>query len=205
MSERDDVVQGPLEGEKHPWLGRIGILGAVGTAAPVFARGGVNPAIGRHHAGKGPHLGVKPGEGVGHQGQRLLEADQAARRSRRRGIEIPGGEITDLLGAGHGAQGTSPQILVLAGRRHQGLQGDPLQVPLMAGNVERIPPACPATLAGQLVAPAVDGVEDGGHRLLLRPPGGLDGVPGGGAPGPLRVASRLSAWASPWAAPPPPA
>ncbi|CAJ1800006.1 hypothetical protein LGKMAHEF_01689 [Aeromonas salmonicida] len=129
--------------------------------------GCINPALLGHHAGKGLHFRVKPGEGIGHQGQCLLEAEQGRGRGGRRGIEIPGGKIGDLLGAGHGAQGSPSQRFVGVSLGHQGIQGGALDMALMAGDIQRIEPTRLATLGGEFVAPAVDGVEDGGYRLLL--------------------------------------
>ena len=191
VGERDDVVHGALEGEEHPGLGGIGILGAIGAAAPVVARCGIDPAPIRHHAGEGPHLGIEGGEGLGHQRQCLSEAKPYLRRGGRRGIEIPGGEVRYPLGASHGPQGPSAQLLVGFGLRHQGLQGGAIQVPLVAGEIQRIEQPPLAALGGELVAPAVDGVEDGGHRLLLRLPGGLNAVPGTGAPRPVRMGEQV--------------
>ena len=191
VGQGDDVVHGALEGEEDPGLGGVGILGAIGAAAPVVARRGIYPAPIRHHAGELPHLGIEGGEGIGHQRQRLSEAKAGLRPIRRRGIEIPGGEIRYPLGTGHGSQGPPAELLVGIRLPHQGLQRSALDMTLVAGNIQGIEPPPLAALGRQLVAPAVDGIEDGGHRLLLPGPGGLNAVPGAGAPRPVRVGEQV--------------
>ena len=63
----------------------------------------------------------------------------------------------------------------------------------MAGEIQGIEAPVFAALARELQAPAVEGVEDGGHRLLLCLPGGLDAVPGAGALRPWpTTATRLA-------------
>ncbi len=128
---------------------------------------------------------------------RLLERDAAvaARRGRRKQILRP--QLLDAEPPGHQPQGPLTQPARLPGLLHQGIQGHPLDVALMAGEIQGIQGPHLATLARELQAPAVEGVEDGGDRLLLPFPAGADGVEGLFAQGPIRLESRLLASASP--------
>ena len=93
---------------------------------------------------------------------------------------------------GHQPQGPLAQMAGLPGLRHQGIQGRPLDVALVAGNVQGIEAPVFAALARELQAPAVEGVEDGCHRLLLPFPAGADGIEGLFAQGPIRAGEQVA-------------
>ena len=192
VSEGDDVVHGAGIGDEDPRLHRIGKLGAVGPGAPVRGGGGVNPAALGHHAGERPHLGIETGKGQGDDLDRLLEryAAVAARRGRREQILRP--QLLDAEPPGHQPQGPLTQMARLPGLPHQGIQGRPLDVALVAGEIQGIQGPHPAALARELQAPAVEGVEDGGHRLLLPLPTGADGVEGLFALRPIRAGEQVA-------------
>ena len=192
VGERDDVVHGARIGDEDARLHRIGKLGAVGPGAPVRGGSRINPAALGHHAGKFPHLGIETGEGQGDDLDRLLERDAAvaARRGRREQILRP--KLLDAEPPGHQPQGPLTQPARLPGLLHQGIQGHPLDVALMAGEIQGIQGPHLATLARELQAPAVEGVEDGGDRLLLPFPAGADGVEGLFAQGPIRAGEQVA-------------
>ncbi len=176
VGEGDDVIHGAGVGDKDPRLHRFGKLGTVGPGAPVWGGCGINPSLLRHHAGKVPHLGIEAGERLGDDGDRLLERDLAAYGGRRRGKQILGPHILNAKTTGHQPQRPLPQPTGEIGLRHQRIQGCPLDMALVTGEIERIELARTAALTRELQAPAIEGVEDGGHRLLLPFPAGADGI-----------------------------
>ena len=68
---------------------------------------------------------------------------------------------------------------------------------LVAGEIQRIEGSHLATLARQLQPPAVEGIEDGGHRLLLPFPAGTDGIKGLAAQGPYRAGEQIACLGQP--------
>ncbi|MNF84542.1 hypothetical protein D3C84_669110 [compost metagenome] len=114
----------------------------------------------------------------------------AACRGRREQILRP--QLLDAEPPGHQPQGPLTQMARLPGLLHQGIQGRPLDVALMAGEIQGIQGPHLATLARELQAPAVEGIEDGGDRLLLPFPAGADGVEGLFAQGPIRAGEQVA-------------
>lgn len=63
---------------------------------------------------------------------------------------------------------------------------------LVAGEIQRIEQPLRAALAGQLQSPAIEGIEDGCHRLLLPGPAGADDVEGLPAQGAIRARKQVA-------------
>ncbi|CAJ1855949.1 hypothetical protein CDAIGKPJ_02475 [Aeromonas salmonicida] len=68
---------------------------------------------------------------------------------------------------------------------------------LVAGEIQRIEHTLLAALARQLQPPAIEGIEDGGHRLLLPFPAGTDGIKGLAAQGPYRAGEQIACLGQP--------
>ena len=68
---------------------------------------------------------------------------------------------------------------------------------LVAGEIQRFEHTGFATLTGQLQPPAVEGIEDGGNRLLLPFPTGADGIKCFQTQGPHRAGEQIACLGQP--------